>query len=342
MSKQPNSRRKQVSDKSSTISAHIEKARRNRAFILDLSGQTLTELPESIGQLTQLRTLDLSDNQLTELPESTRNLKSLEALYLHGNDALGLPSEVLGPTLEDIALKSAQQAKPHEILEYYFQVRSSRRPLNEAKLILVGRGAVGKTSLVNRLVHNKFEADEKKTEGIQITGWELLLNNNEDVRLNIWDFGGQEIMHATHQFFLTQRSLYLLVLNGREGGEDADAEYWLKLIESFGDESPVVVVLNKIKGHPFDLNRRALKQKYPAIREFIKTDCADPPLGFDELRKAIEREADGLEHLRDAFPASWFSIKDRLARMKKNYLSFEEYRALCTQNGEGDKAAQEA
>ena len=54
--------------------------------------------------------------------------------------------------------------------------------------------------------------------------------------LNIWDFGGQEIMHATHQFFLTQRSLYLLVINGREGGEDADAEYWLKLIESFGGE----------------------------------------------------------------------------------------------------------
>ena len=73
---------------------------------------------------------------------------------------------------------------------------------------------------------------------------------HEHVRLNIWDFGGQEIMHATHQFFLTQRSLYLLVLNGREGGEDADADYWLRLIDSFGAESPVIVVLNKIKAHP--------------------------------------------------------------------------------------------
>ena len=110
----------------------------------------------------------------------------------------------------------------------------------------------------------------------------MKLNGEEEARLHIWDFGGQEIMHSTHQFFLTQRSLYLLVLNGREGGEDADAEYWLQLIESFGGESPVIVVLNKIKEHPFDLNRRALQQKYPGIRAFLQTDCADKT-GLAEL-----------------------------------------------------------
>jgi len=147
-------------------------------------------------------------------------------------------------------------------------------------------------------------------------------------------------MHATHQFFLTQRSLYLLVLNGREGGEDADAEYWLKLIESFGGDSPVIVVLNKIKEHPFDLNRRALQQKYP-IREFIKTDCEDGT-GIAELHKIIARETDRLPELRAAFPASWFTIKEQLAGMKKNYVSFEEYRGFCAEHGEHDKTAQEA
>ncbi|MFL6254401.1 MAG: COR domain-containing protein [Pyrinomonadaceae bacterium] len=208
-------------------------------------------------------------------------------------------------------------------------------------MILLGRGAVGKTSLVNRLVHGRFERDERKTEGIQITEWPLRLNEKEEVRLNVWDFGGQEIMHATHQFFLTQRSLYLLVLNGREGGEDADADYWLRLVESFGGDSPVIVVLNKIKEHPFDVVRRALQQKYPSIREFIKTDCSDGT-GIEELRRAVERETDRLEHLRDAFPAAWFSIKDGLAGMKKNYLSFEEYRRFCAEQGEQDAGAQEA
>lgn len=307
---------------------------------LFLSNNQLTALSESIGQLTQLQLLYLDNNQLTALPEALRQLKSLEQLYLHGNDGLAIPAEVLGPTWQDFFENNAKPAKPNEILDYYFRVLIGKRPLNEAKLILVGRGGVGKTSLVNRLVHNSFDKSEKKTEGIQITAWPLRLHQKEEVRLNIWDFGGQEIMHATHQFFLTQRSLYLLVLNGREGGEDVDAEYWLKLIESFGGNSSVIVVLNKIKEHPFDLNRRALQQKYPAIRAFVSTDCKDRT-GLTELRKMIEQETDRLEHLRDAFPASWFSIKDKLGGMKKNYLSFEEYGKVCAKNGEKDAAAQE-
>ena len=47
----------------------------------------------------------------------------------------------------------------------------------------------------------------------------------------------------------------------REGGEDNDADYWLKIAESFGGESPVIVVLNQIREHSFDVNRRALRQK---------------------------------------------------------------------------------
>ncbi|MCI0691348.1 TIR domain-containing protein [candidate division KSB1 bacterium] len=309
-------------------------------LILDLHNNQLMALPESLGQLMQLQQLDLSYNHLTVLPESLRQLKSLGLLFLHGNSALAIPVEVLGPTRENVFRKDAQLSDPSKILEYYFRMLGGRRPLNEAKLILVGRGSVGKTSLVNRLLHNRFNKNEKKTEGIRITEWPLRLNHSEEVRLNIWDFGGQEIMHSTHQFFLTERSLYLLVLNGREGGEDADAEYWLKLIESFGSDSPVIVVLNKIKEHPFDLNRRALQQKYPAIRAFIATDCKDH-IGIKELHKIIKKETDRLEHLRDAFPASWFNIKDQLAGMKKNYLSFEEYCKVCAKNGEKDAAAQE-
>jgi len=157
---------------------------------LRLSDNQLTAVPEVLGQLTQLQHLDLSDNQLTYMPEAFRRLTSLEKLYLHGNEALGLPIEVLGPTRRDVDTKQAQPAKPNDILEYYFRVRGGKQPLNEAKLILVGRGAVGKTSIVQRLVDNQFDPNEKKTEGIQITEWPLRLHDHEDVQLHIWDFGG--------------------------------------------------------------------------------------------------------------------------------------------------------
>jgi internalin A len=304
-------------------------------------GNQLARLPEAIGQLTQLHHLHISGNQLTTLPESLKNLTQLKALYLHDNPALGLPPEVLGLTWQEVLSDRtvrATPATPVSILEYYFRSRASR-PLNEAKMVLVGRGGVGKTSLVQRLVHSTFDPQEKKTDGIAITPWQVQLGADQ-VRLNIWDFGGQKIMHATHQFFLTKRSLYLLVLNAREGEQDANVEYWLRLIESFGGESPVLVVINKSKDHPFDLNRRGLQEKFPTIRDFIHTDC-EADTGLETLRRAIERETDRLEHLRDAFPASWFTLKDRLTNLQENFITYEQYQALCTRDGITEATSQE-
>ena len=52
-------------------------------------------------------------------------------------------------------------------------------------------------------------------------------------------------MHATHQFFLTKRSAYVLVLGSRAGEIEGRLEYWLKMTHSYGGTSPVIVVLNK-------------------------------------------------------------------------------------------------
>ena len=193
----------------------IEEAARSGATSVDLGRRGLRELPESIGRLTQLRELSwLGRNQLTTLPESMQKLIHLEELFLHGNDALGIPPEILGPTWQQVSGRKGKPANPAEILQYYFRSRAeATRALNEAKILLVGQGGVGKTSLVKRLVHNAFDPEEPKTEGINITQWPIPAQSGEadgNIRLNIWDFGGQEIMHATHQFFLTKRSLYLL------------------------------------------------------------------------------------------------------------------------------------
>ena len=150
---------------------------------LDASLNNLLALPESLGHLARLRFLNLSDcwldpitrvlaspggesetyNDLAALPESLRRLRKLEQLYLHGNRALRLPPEVLGPTWEDVISKGANPANPASILDYYFKMYGGRRPLNEVRLLLVGRGAAGKTSIVRRLIENKFRPREKET-----------------------------------------------------------------------------------------------------------------------------------------------------------------------------------
>lgn len=306
---------------------------------LSLRSNQLRSLPASIGQLSKLAVLDLEGNDLQDLPASIRRIPELAQLYLHGNKSLRIPAEVLGPGLLEADEQKAPPAKAADILDYYFRTRGGARPLNEAKMILVGYGGVGKTSLVRRLTHDDFDTREAKTEGIAITDWPVQLNG-EDVRLHVWDFGGQEIMHATHQFFLTHRSLYLLVLKGREGHEDADAEYWLSLIRSFAGDSPVIVVLNKIKEHPFSLNRRGLLDRYRNVRTFVETDCSDGS-GIDQLRALIRSETDSLPNLRDPFPAAWLAIKNRLAGMRENYISFDQYTQICQGLQESDREGQE-
>ncbi len=63
---------------------------------LNLSGNLLGEIPETIGNLKYLSILFLSDNQLFSLPDSIGNLKRLRELYLERNNLTCLPESIIG------------------------------------------------------------------------------------------------------------------------------------------------------------------------------------------------------------------------------------------------------
>ena len=308
---------------------------------LDLHNNQLTALPPEFGQLAQLQALDLDGNQLTALPPEFGQLTQLKRLFLHGNETLGIPPEILGPAWHETKEYggSADPAKPADILAYYFRSRrESTRPLNEAKILLVGQGGVGKTSLVKRLVEDEFDPAEGKTEGINITQWKVPGKGERgagDVRLNIWDFGGQEIMHATHQFFLTKRSLYLLVLDARKGENESNIHYWLRIIQSYGGDSPVLVVINKNEPpNHLELNETRLTKDSPNVKGFFKTSCRDSS-GIRDLLAAIEEQIQHLPHVYDKVPASYFAVKQELETKAddEDFIEIGEYRKLCRRHG---------
>jgi internalin A len=282
---------------------------------LYLTDNQLTTLPSEICQLTNLSVLNLGDNQLTTLPSEIGQLTNLNELDLYNTQLTTLPPELLRLTqLRTLELRANELPIPLEILSndpatilnHYFQFeKEQKKPLNEAKLLVVGQSNVGKTSLVKRLIEGVFNQHERKTEGIQIQPWQLPVKE-QTIRLNVWDFGGQEIMHATHQFFLTKRSLYLLVLNARQDEDENRLEYWLKIIQSFGGTSPIIIVGNQVDQQPLDIDRRGLQTKYPQIQAIVETSC-ETGEGIDALRSLITQEVDALEHIYDPLPLSWFS-----------------------------------
>ncbi|MEN8220767.1 MAG: hypothetical protein ABFS56_31325, partial [Pseudomonadota bacterium] len=85
------------------------------------------------------------------------------------------------------------------------------------------------TSLLRILRGEKFNPQEPTTHGLKTKSLKIAhpSQTNVTMQLNTWDFGGQQIYHATHQFFLTNRSLFLLTWHAGMDFEAGKLRYWL-------------------------------------------------------------------------------------------------------------------
>ena len=313
-----------------------------RALWLD--SNQLGALPASLRHLAELEVLDLSDNQLRELPGSLRDLPKLKELWLNENPELSLPPEAV--VIYD---------RPKEILDYYFSERkraaaSGTQPLNEAKVLVLGEAEVGKSSLIVAMTEGRLDQRLDKTHGIVQKPWGLPLRGGrlategaegeETLRLNLWDFGGQEVYHSTHTFFLTRRAVYLLVCDARANDRQNNLEYWLQMAASFGAGAPVWVAVNKADQHGAGPDEHALRRKFPNIRGFLRTSCKTGK-GIAQLRETLAAEALALEGVRQDMNNLWLGIKRALEELKQDTLTLEDYVRLCREHKETEEGRPE-
>jgi hypothetical protein len=80
--------------------------------------------------------------------------------------------------------------------------REASDKLNRIRIMFIGSGQSGKTSLI-RTLHGEpvIPGKEDMTPGIEIRDWPV---PESDIKAHLWDFGGQVMSHATHQFFLRE------------------------------------------------------------------------------------------------------------------------------------------
>ena len=222
---------------------------------LDISNTQVSDISPLVN-LINLKKLNISNTSVSDLsPLVPLIKKGLSVRYdnLGNGDILVKDCPLTNPPVTIVLDGNAA------ILNYFNEAQIQGTDyLYEAKLLLVGEGDAGKTSLFRRLFQPEqpLPAPDETTKGIDIYCHEFKITDSRypegrTFRLNVWDFGGQEIYHAAHQFFLTQRSLYILLDDTRRNHmtiHDEGFKYWLEAVDLLSNHSPMLIFQNERGG----------------------------------------------------------------------------------------------
>jgi small GTP-binding protein len=115
------------------------------------------------------------------------------------------------------------------------------------KVLLCGAAAVGKTSLVQRFIKNRFATNYKLTVGVDILTKDVNYEADEVATLSIWDIGGQQRFEFIRSTFYKGAAGVLLVFDLSRAQTYEEVRKWLAEIRQFaGEHIPFVLVGNKV------------------------------------------------------------------------------------------------
>lgn len=247
--------------------------------------------------------------------------------------------------------------------------------LHQAKMIFIGNGDVGKSSIVFRLFDKTNDLPPRvATIGLEVNKNDehyviaqlspevTKLSGNINYSLSLWDFGGQGKYREVQNLFLSRKTIYVYVtsVDDKPNDEYVGYEYWLQMTKLFGydkkdqTESPIIHVVNKIdkpeyhEGLDFTPNER--KKRFSNINKFVEISCKDlNNNNFQAFENAIRETLPKIgQNENDVFGVrfrkNWFRVKDTLEIMLKeqiHYISYTEYLQICKKNDLDEKEAQE-
>ena len=102
----------------------------------------------------------------------------------------------------------------------------------ECTLIICGETMVGKSSLMDRLIHNSFDDTPLSTMAASSKQMEIILDDVV-IQFNIWDTAGQTMFRSTNQIFYKRADVVLLIYDiTSERTFKQIKDYWLQEIRN--------------------------------------------------------------------------------------------------------------
>ncbi|MFC0513616.1 COR domain-containing protein [Mucilaginibacter angelicae] len=328
---------------------------------LDLSyNDNLVDI-EDLSKLTQLNELGLANTMIKDV-NPINDLRFLKSLNLRGTPIIDLEpllklgmefiydenGEQLSPNSNEILISRCQNITnpPIEIakqgndaIQRYFK-RVSEEGLDyifEAKLILVGEGSAGKTSLQRRIINPEavLPEGENRTRGIEVVDFEFGIDNQSKT-VHIWDFGGQDVYYPVHRFFITENSVFVLLATTRQPFHNFD--YWIPTIFQFGGKSPIIIGQTCHQGNTAPWNELDAYLSNPNFNiiktsdtPYYRIDLVNNNSGLNIVKEVILNQIENLHHFGKGVPKSWLRIRALLISESKSKacIPFQIFIELC-------------
>ncbi|MBV9770622.1 MAG: leucine-rich repeat domain-containing protein [Bryobacterales bacterium] len=329
----------------------------NRIDNISLEGWNVLSL------LSNLRVLHLEANTITNVPaegwDALSRLQNLEKLFLKGNQISNIPLEgwdqgrfakleelnLSGNPLPEDLLTAASRG-PRSFLEYLEAARVRAAHPRTVKLMLLGEPAAGKTTLVEALSGNQNPCDPNRPETIGVNVRRIQKNSAHDGRplyFATWDFAGQHMEYATHQFFLKSGGIYVILWKARLGSDygQRDLWYWLELLRMRVKDPEFLLVTTHTGTTPSALDVREVQSSYPGFRGHFEVELCDGT-GLAALEERLLELAGASPSMRAVWPAPWLAVRDAVREMRAQspYISATEFWRLCAKHEVNQMRAQ--
>ena len=151
--------------------------------------------------------------------------------------------------------------------------------INEIKILVLGNGSVGKTSIIIKYIDNKFSISYLTTLGLDFKQKKMKLKNGKVINLKIFDTAGQERYKSVSLSFIKKADGVLLIYDISDRSTFDAINGWIQSLMDVGKESiPIILIGNKC-----DLsedkrkvsNEEGIQKSNEYKIPFFETSCKD-------------------------------------------------------------------